>query len=127
MTYKQSSAGPGGISNLPPTIGMTNRAQWRSGMAPLGRRVPRVRGGGSLGLGNGNGNGGGLPLLPIGVGLALGGLLYLAMTRDKAPALGMAGMRANPGRRQRVTVRSHMRKVPGKRKMKRVKGYSYYR
>jgi hypothetical protein len=78
-----------------------------------------------------NDNGGGIALLPVGIGLALGGLLYLALTQSHtgagmAPA-GMAAFLDNPGRRKKVKVKSYMRKIPGKRKRQRVRAYSYSR
>jgi hypothetical protein len=103
-------------------------------MAPLGPNVPSVW----HGMGT-NGNGNGINWLPIGLGLAAGGLLFLWMTRGAAGgsalsglALGSAmdsgdyGMMSNPGGRK-VTVKGYRRKVPGKRGYKKVKGYSYYR
>jgi hypothetical protein len=134
MAYKREQRGPGGIAALPPTIGSNQRRQW-SGMAPLGPRLPSVWHG--MGT-NGNGNGGGINWLPIGLGLALGGVIFLMITGKQSGgmmsglALGSAmdsgdyGMMSNP-RRQKITVRPYLRKVPGKRKHTKVKGYSYYR
>ena len=126
MAYKSDSTGPGGIASLPPTIGLTDRTP-SSGAAFQGRALTSRWGAlGNGNEGNGGGGGGGLALLPVGIGIALGALLYLAMTREHAPA-GMAGLMANPGQGQRVTVRTHMRKTPGKRTKTRIKAYSYYK
>ena len=105
-------------------------------MAPLGPNVPSVwHGMGTNGNGNGNG---GINWLPIGLGLALGGVIFLMVTGKQSGgmlsglALGSAmdsgdyGMMSNP-RRQKITVKSYKRKAPGKRGYKKVKGYSYYR
>ena len=139
---------------MPPTIGSDNRRSW-FGMAQPGPRVPSVRGGGLgstrrtwLGMAQpgqrvpsawagGMGTENGINWLPIGLGLALGGLVFLAVSGRSGGmlsglALGSAmdsgdyGMMSNP-RRQKITVKTHMRKVPGKRKYKKIKGYSYYR
>jgi hypothetical protein len=76
--YERADYGPGEIAALPPTIGLTSRAPTIGAEDP-GRPIPKAW---SLGLGD-NGNGtaqasvGGGWLLPVGIGLALGGLIAL--------------------------------------------------
>jgi hypothetical protein len=137
MNYERENYGPGAIAALPPTIGLTGRAPTIGAALPgepIGSRWSH--------LGT-NGNGGNLGLLPVGIGLALGGLLYLMFTKDR-PARGLGGMRANPlTERQRMQrarrrmrtprpkkpgpgyhwVAPHLRKIKGRRARKLIPGY----
>ena len=72
--YERTTYGPGDIAALPPTIGLTSRAP-TIGAEDVGRPIPSVLR--SMGT---TGNGSTTPtwLLPVGIGLAIGGLLFLA-------------------------------------------------
>jgi hypothetical protein len=72
--YERADYGPGDIAALPPTIGMTSRAP-TIGAADRGRPIPSVLDS----MGNNGANGGSNRwLLPIGIGLAAAGLIFLA-------------------------------------------------
>lgn len=84
--YMRANYGPGDIAALPPTIGLTSRAPTIGAEDP-GRPIPKVHGIGQIsqsgihGFGTtGEGNGEGW-VLPVGIGIALGGLLALFMTK----------------------------------------------
>jgi hypothetical protein len=72
--YERSGYGPAGIASLPPTIGMTSRAPTIGARKPL-RPLPTTL----VSMGT-NGNDGASQnhwLLPLGIGLALGGLYVI--------------------------------------------------
>lgn len=72
QNYERANYGPGEIAALPPTIGMTSRAP-TIGAADAGRPIPSILD--SMGE-NGNGGSTNRWLLPLGIGLAIGGLFF---------------------------------------------------
>ncbi|MHC4121416.1 MAG: hypothetical protein ACYSWO_28420 [Planctomycetota bacterium] len=79
--YIAKTYGPGNIAALPPTIGATSRAP-TIGAEDAGVPIPSISG--LFGLGT-NGTNGATPAwaLPVGIGLALGGLYVMfAKQRD---------------------------------------------
>lgn len=82
--YERANYGPGEIAALPPTIGLTSRAP-TIGSEDRGRPIPMAYNLGDNGNGNGNGNGAPATynrwLLPLGIGLAIGGVLAFMKTQ----------------------------------------------
>lgn len=72
--YERASYGPGDIAALPPTIGLTSRAP-TIGSEDAGRPIPSVIQG--MGTNGETGSSTNRWLLPLGIGLAIGGLIFL--------------------------------------------------
>lgn len=73
--YERANYGPGDIAALPPTIGLTSRAP-TIGAEDAGRPIPSILD--SMGNNNGQNGSSSRWLLPLGIGLAVGGLIFLA-------------------------------------------------